>query len=61
MSLLAAANESEVGPSLHIAGPRNLDRYRKHADIGWQLALGGSVANDPWRTFKASHSPTSKC
>jgi hypothetical protein len=31
------------------------------ADINGRAGLGGSVANDPKQSFKAPHSPTTKC
>src|SRR5262245_53791932 len=44
---LAASAMSRVGPSRHFAAKQRFGRFRKEADIKWQVGPASSVANDP--------------
>jgi hypothetical protein len=41
---------SGFGPSRHFAAKQRFSRFRREADIKWQVGPAGSVENDPERT-----------
>jgi hypothetical protein len=51
--VIAALRESPVGPSRHIAMPRNLGRYRRIAEVQARPSITDGDALDPTKTFRA--------
>jgi hypothetical protein len=52
---------SPCGPSSYFAAKQRFGRFRKKADIKWQVGPASSVANDPKRTFAPARKPAVKC
>jgi hypothetical protein len=48
--LFAAAHESGLGPSRHVAPPRNLGRQRGEAEVEGRRSIAEADAFDPEQT-----------